>query len=360
MKTLPQTQIGSWQQAVTTSDGAWLTRGSFSKNFTFTVRNFMNNSLLYYLHLCQRGNDDIDDTLYPRTSKSAEGYAAEKCFQQAKQEKMNVEVNWQDNDSSSIKSFKNVYQGENNKVMFCGGHVTRAHTNQLNKLAAMKSASAAFISRHKAEYPKLEKIECTCQKRHFPNCGCLSEKFVRQARINHSCAIVEAGHTKNPQTYRDILLQLGKYHSRNVHVWKGGNCVFHPLNVCSCGTCDEKSDPTCKGKPYSSKSSLSCEFHALLYEIELNERAKMADKIIHPDLGKGHSNFPEASHCVWSKFRSKNSNIQRLHYIVSTNLELLQSNMSWFIAKKGLTYHWLLELYSRLSLLFYQVYRKLA
>ncbi|XP_070562223.1 uncharacterized protein [Ptychodera flava] len=63
MKTLPPTQIGSWQRAMTTSDGAWLTRGSFSKNFTFTVRNFMNNSLLYYLHLCQRGNDDIDDTL---------------------------------------------------------------------------------------------------------------------------------------------------------------------------------------------------------------------------------------------------------------------------------------------------------
>ncbi|XP_070548445.1 uncharacterized protein [Ptychodera flava] len=164
MKALPDDQIGSWKRAITTSDGAWLTRGSFSKNFSFTVRNFCNNSLLYYVHLCQRGNGGIDEPLYPGTSKSAEGYAAERCFQQAKEEEMNVEVNWQDNDSSSIKSFKTVFPGDENKVMFCGGHVTRAHTNQLHKLSAMKSATSAFISRHGKTYPSIANWNALAKK----------------------------------------------------------------------------------------------------------------------------------------------------------------------------------------------------
>jgi len=34
MKTKDAEELGSWSQAVTASDGAWLIRGAFSQNFT--------------------------------------------------------------------------------------------------------------------------------------------------------------------------------------------------------------------------------------------------------------------------------------------------------------------------------------
>ena len=55
MKALPATQLGSWERAVTVSDGAWLTRGHHSRNHTYSLRNFINNSLLYFKHFCMQG-----------------------------------------------------------------------------------------------------------------------------------------------------------------------------------------------------------------------------------------------------------------------------------------------------------------
>ena len=59
----------------------------------------MNNSLLYFTHLCMRGTDK--DTLYKGTAKEAEGFAASIAFRAAKEEGIHVEVHWQDGDSSS-------------------------------------------------------------------------------------------------------------------------------------------------------------------------------------------------------------------------------------------------------------------
>jgi len=50
MKSLGPTVVGSWERVITASDGCWLTRGKFSQNSTFTIRNYMNNSLLYFVH----------------------------------------------------------------------------------------------------------------------------------------------------------------------------------------------------------------------------------------------------------------------------------------------------------------------
>ena len=44
MKAMPAEEIGSWQNAVTTADGCWLTRGHFSQNFTFIVKNYLKNT----------------------------------------------------------------------------------------------------------------------------------------------------------------------------------------------------------------------------------------------------------------------------------------------------------------------------
>ena len=70
MKSLDPKELGSWSRAVTSADGAWMTRGFHSKNATFNIRNYCNGVLLYYKHLCQRGRDEIiDEPLYEGTYK---------------------------------------------------------------------------------------------------------------------------------------------------------------------------------------------------------------------------------------------------------------------------------------------------
>lgn len=151
MKTKAPTEVGSWQRAITSSDGVWLTRGKFSQNCTFTVRNYTNNSLLYYVHLCMRGKaSDTGGELYQGTAKGAKGYAAGIAFSKAKKEGIHIEVQWQDGDSSSAKSFREHFPDEEkSKVMLCGGHVARAHAKQLGEYAKHKSFSATMQDNHK-------------------------------------------------------------------------------------------------------------------------------------------------------------------------------------------------------------------
>ena len=40
MKKKKKEELGSWERAVTVADGAWMTRGHHSENFTFSIRDF--------------------------------------------------------------------------------------------------------------------------------------------------------------------------------------------------------------------------------------------------------------------------------------------------------------------------------
>ena len=59
MKAMPAEKLGSWQNAITTADGCWLTRGHFSLNFTFIVKNYLKNTILWYGNLCMSGSDNV-------------------------------------------------------------------------------------------------------------------------------------------------------------------------------------------------------------------------------------------------------------------------------------------------------------
>ena len=59
--------------------------------------------------------------------------AARELLKTAKREGLNIEIHWQDADSSSSKSVEEVFPGA--KVMICGGHAGRAHLKQLKALA---------------------------------------------------------------------------------------------------------------------------------------------------------------------------------------------------------------------------------
>ena len=313
----------------------------------------MSQARLYYVHLCQRGSMDvITDNLYPGTSKSCEGYAAEIAFKQAASDGMNVEVNWQDGDSSSEKAFHAAFPDKSkSKVMLCSGHAGRAHGKQLDVMAGQKQFTEGYKSKHRKKYPEVDKVSCNCQgKKHSKSCGCMNENFQRSARINHSFAILEAHEARDPQVYVDILHVLADHHSRDEHHWEGGQCSFHRQYNCSCGNCEDKDDIKCEGEPYRSKHPLTCPMHQLAYRIECYERAGAADRIIHKDFGKGHSNLPETDHAIFAKFRAKDLNIQRLHYVVSTNFALMQANMAWLTAHRGPDYHWIPDLYNRVGL----------
>ena len=118
MRNMDQSELGSWSCAVTSADGTWMTRGFHSKNATFSVRNYYNGALLYRKHLCQKGRDNVvKEELYQGTSKGAEGYAARLTFKKAKDEGMNIAVQWQDADSSSSKAVTDHSQ--------CQGHDLR-------------------------------------------------------------------------------------------------------------------------------------------------------------------------------------------------------------------------------------------
>ena len=170
------TSLGHLKRAVTTADGTWQTRGWRSKNATFSIRNYLNGALLYYHHLCQKGSDDVvEGGLYPGTSKSVEGYAASITFQRAKEEGMEVAVHWQDTDSSSAKSAREVYPDA--QIMICGGYAGRAHRKILEKRQKDKDLTQAQIEKYKDTFPNVCKEEykkCKCKKHSSGRWGVLA------------------------------------------------------------------------------------------------------------------------------------------------------------------------------------------
>ncbi len=339
MQEMKDDELGSWKRAVTCADGTWMTRGFHSQNATYSIRNYFTGALLYYKHICQKGSDKIiDEKLYKGTSKSAEGYSARVLVETAKDEGMKIEIHWQDADSSSNKPFKEKFPCAS--LMTCGGHAGRSHLYQLQTLAKMKTFTKGFKDKHKNHFPEVETVVCWCT-RHKVGCGCLTDTFCQRARNNFSNILSTS---QSPQEFSERLLNM-VHHVQGVHKWEGGQCKFHTLRVCSCAKCPDKNLPQCEGKDV-----LNCPFHLLVYKIECHVRAQQADKLIHPILRRGHSNWLESSHNVMIRFRSKDISLERLHYQVSTNLGLLQANMTHEGNQQGLQYHWKMDLLQRLGL----------
>ena len=311
MKALPSTDIGSWKRSVTTSDGVWLTRGHHSRNHTYSLRNSLNGSLLYFKHLCMRGHekdsaflDENDVTLYEGTAKAAEGIAADYVFSCAKRENLHIEVHWQDGDSTSENSFREHFPDEEKSmVMLCSGHAARSHIKALTLSQKVRKFSSAFCNKHKKHFPNVDQVKCCCSNKYSRGCGCLSKAFCVQARLNFHCCLKQSGTSAASFSLR--MQTLGKYHARDIHHWEGGDggecmggeCGFHQLSTCSCGKCDSEDEIQCEGKPYHTKCPLTCPLHALAYEIECYERASQSKKLLHQELGKGNSNIVETSQC---------------------------------------------------------------
>ncbi|XP_064386971.1 uncharacterized protein LOC135335416 isoform X2 [Halichondria panicea] len=374
MKNMSQEQLGSWTRAVTTADGVWHTRGFFSKNSTFTIRNYFNGALLYFIHLCQKGRDHIiEEPLYKGTSKSTEGYSATQLMNVARTEGLNIEVHWQDGDSSSSKRVLEVFPGA--KIMLCGGHAAKSHLKLLMVRGKQKKFTAALQDREKKFFPEVVNVECHCKSKNCKaGCGCLTDVFCQRSRNSFSTILSTC------ESASDFSRRLSHltHHVQDEHQWEeeqtcekhylttckecefesdgvvARQCDFHPLTLCNCGECADKNHHECEGKLYRTKEVLRCPFHLLAYKIECLTRTKMADKLVHPILKRGHSNWLESSHSVLIRFRQKHVFLERLHYIVSTNLGLLQANMTHEYQQQGADYHWKTELYKKLNLPLYE------
>ena len=131
------------------------------------------------------------------TSKAAEGHLAGMLFQKAKEEGCEIALNWQDGDSSSAKPVRGVFAST--QIMYCAGHVSRAHTHRLLDIQFKKSFTDQFIKSHK-DHPEVGSVKCCCHgKKNSIGCGCITEGFIQNARINHFLACVQAD--KDPAAY---------------------------------------------------------------------------------------------------------------------------------------------------------------
>ncbi|KXJ07889.1 hypothetical protein AC249_AIPGENE25248 [Exaiptasia diaphana] len=212
MKSKAPTELGSWQRAVTTSDGCWLIRGFHSQCCTFVILDFLSGGILYYGHLCMRGRKNICQTdLWEGTSKSAEGHLAYLLFKKAKEEGLNVALNWQDQDSTAEISFRSIFPDRKlNRVILCGGHVGRSYGNNLKEYKAKKVVDKGFIDKHKNNHPEILKAKCSCErKKHSKSCGCLSDDFIASAKRNHFSALKQSQNCPEEYARRMKVLRSG-------------------------------------------------------------------------------------------------------------------------------------------------------
>ena len=172
----------------------------------------------------------------------------------------------------------------------------------------------------------------------------MSDAFIEQAKVNFHCILKKS--ESDPAVFEREMINLGKYHSKDIHVWEGGQCTFHPLKVCSCGNC-EKEDLKCQGKPYETRKKLTCPFHSKIYENECETRAARAYEVIHETLGKVNSNLPESYFSVLTRFRAKNMPLEKTCYELCSNLGLLQANLTFMQTIKGDDFNWKTDLMAK-------------
>ena len=67
-------------------------------------------------------------------------------------------MNWQDSDSSVAKSVKCIFPSI--QIMYCGRHIGRAHSNQLNDLKAKKTFTKAYTDKHVQAHPTVATVAC--------------------------------------------------------------------------------------------------------------------------------------------------------------------------------------------------------
>jgi len=204
MKSKPHSELGSWWKAVTTSDGCYHVRGHFSLNMTLTVVDYLSGFVISYLHQCSKGRQPSPDSEenWKGTAKAAEAFGTGTVFEELKEAGMNLAVNVQDRDSSSVNRVKAAFPQAT--IITCFGHHNRAFGKALEKIAIMKGPECNQVSG-----------------------SCISKGFIIRAKTNHIAIAKEAN--GNPLVYKRKMEEVGKYHARGIHEWEDGGHCSHPV-----------------------------------------------------------------------------------------------------------------------------------
>lgn len=217
------------------------------------------------------------------------------------------------------------------------------HLKQLQNYKRLKKFSKEIKSRNKTQLmASTQDMQCHCRDNHSQTCGCFTDHFMVKSR-NLLSSIISTSESAEECAERIRILY---YHAVDQHEL----CNFHSLTTCNCGQCPNKYEHECEGTEYHTSPKLSCPFHMLAYKLELEHRANMSASIIHDELKAGHSNLMEASHNVLIRFRGKHLYLERLHYHLSTDLGLLQANITSMSNLDGQHYHWIPTLYQKLGI----------
>lgn len=99
-------------------------------------------------------------------------------------------------------------------------HVGKAHINSLKEFAQKKEFSEEKKNKHKGKFPSVVTAKCHC-KIDKASCGCLTDAFIKGARINHFCVLQKCRSPKELSMLAECV-----HRSRDRHTWKGSNCGF--------------------------------------------------------------------------------------------------------------------------------------
>lgn len=75
--------------------------------------------------------------------------------------------------------------------------------------------------------------------------------------------------------------------------------------------CDSDAEPECEGSPYQTNQQLKCQYHWLAKVLECGKRTEEANSVIHPTMGRGHSNLCKAGFTVLPHFSAKSQSLCR-------------------------------------------------
>ena len=88
------------------------------------------------------------------------------------------------------------------------------------------------------KHPAITSVTCCCAKgKHRAGCGCVTEGFIRNARISHFLVCIQA--EKEHTVYAQRMREPSQYHAKGIHSWSGEQCSFHPALICSCDKCED-------------------------------------------------------------------------------------------------------------------------
>ena len=104
-----------------------------------------------------------NEEFWQGTAEAADGHLSEVLWAMAKDEGLNVEVNWQDADSCSARRFcQSCSNEQESKIMLCRDHVGRAQGKKLEELKTKSSFPSAFIALHREQFPGIISTKCCC------------------------------------------------------------------------------------------------------------------------------------------------------------------------------------------------------